>query len=59
MVMGDCYKRKQHEGKRTALTGQEDETVTFGRYGKDFQPTVMLEVVEALSAEITSPIPSL
>lgn len=44
--------------KIAALVGHEDESVTFGRYGKGFQPIVMLEVVEALSAEITKKFPT-
>lgn len=43
--------------KIAALAGHEDESVTLGRYGKDFRPAVMFEVVEALSAEITKQIP--
>jgi integrase len=34
--------------KIAALVGHEDESITFGRYGKDFQPAVMLGVVETL-----------
>lgn len=31
-----------------ALVGHEDDSVTFGRYGKDFAPAIMRQVVEAL-----------
>lgn len=34
--------------KIAALAGHEDDSVTFGRYGKDFSPVIMLEVVAAL-----------
>ena len=44
--------------KIAALEGHEDDSETFGRYGKNLQPAVMLEVVEALSAEITTKIPT-
>lgn len=40
--------------KIAALVGHEDESETFGRYGKDFRPSVMLEVVRSLSNSSTS-----
>jgi integrase len=43
--------------KIAALVGHEDESVTFGRYGKDFQPRVMVEVVSKLPADVTASIP--
>jgi len=44
--------------KIAALVGHEDDSVTFGRYGKDFAPSIMALVVSAIdftgiSAEIT------
>lgn len=40
--------------KIAALVGHEDDSVTFGRYGKDFRPAVMLEVVSMLDSEATA-----
>lgn len=34
--------------KIAALVGHEDDSVTFGRYGKDFSPVIMREVVAIL-----------
>lgn len=34
--------------KIAALVGHEDDSVTFGRYGKDFSPTIMCEVIAML-----------
>lgn len=34
--------------KIAALVGHEDDSVTFGRYGKDFRPSVLQTVVEEL-----------
>lgn len=34
--------------KIAALVGHEDDSVTFGRYGKDFSPAIMREVVAML-----------
>ncbi len=34
--------------KIAALVGHEDDSVTFGRYGKDFAPAIMREVVSML-----------
>lgn len=34
--------------KIAALVGHEDDSVTFGRYGKDFSPSIMQGVVAAL-----------
>lgn len=34
--------------KIAALVGHEDDSVTFGRYGKDFSPAIMCEVVAIL-----------
>lgn len=40
--------------KIAALVGHEDESVTFGRYGKDFSPAIMHEVISMLAfTEIT------
>jgi len=39
--------------KIAALVGHEDESTTFGRYGKDFVPTVMTNVVESLDHAAT------
>ncbi|UCV28420.1 site-specific integrase [Ferribacterium limneticum] len=40
--------------KIAALVGHEDDSVTFGRYGKDFSPAIMREVVATLDfAHIT------
>lgn len=35
--------------KIAALVGHEDDSVTFGRYGKDFSPSIMQGVVAALN----------
>lgn len=43
--------------KIAALVGHEDDSVTFGRYGKDFLPAIMNEVVATLNfTEITGAI---
>lgn len=43
--------------KIAALVGHEDDSMTFGRYGKDFAPAVMSAVVAALDfPRITGPI---
>lgn len=34
--------------KIAALVGHEDDSVTFGRYGKDFSPAIMREIVATL-----------
>lgn len=39
--------------KIAALVGHEDESVTFGRYGKDFSVPVMADVVGNLNFQIT------
>lgn len=40
--------------KIATLVGHEDDSVTFGRYGKDFSPAIMREVVATLNfAHIT------
>ena len=38
--------------KIAALVGHEDDSETFGRYGKDFRVVVMVEVVNCLNFEI-------
>jgi len=35
--------------KIAALVGHEDESATFGRYGKDFRPYVLMNVVQELN----------
>jgi integrase len=39
--------------KIAALVGHEDESTTFGRYGKDFRPDVMAQVISQLSNTAT------
>lgn len=39
--------------KIAALVGHEDESITFGRYGKDFQPSVMQIVIAVLPTAST------
>ena len=34
--------------KIAALVGHEDDSITFGRYGKEFRLTVLLDVVNSL-----------
>lgn len=44
--------------KIAALVGHEDETVTFGRYGKAFQTAALSEIVDAIPFDrITSIVP--
>lgn len=44
--------------KIAALVGHEDDSVTFGRYGKDFQPNVIRSVVETLKFDVAKQIAS-
>ena len=45
----DCLKQSDvSKEKIAALVGHEDDSVTFGRYGKDFLPSVMLPAIEML-----------
>lgn len=54
----DCLKQASvPKEKIAALVGHEDDSVTFGRYGKDFQPRVMLEVITMLPTDATAEIP--
>ncbi len=39
--------------KIAALVGHEEESITLGRYGKDFKPSVMLETVNSIDARVT------
>ena len=41
--------------KIAALVGHEEGSVTFGRYGKEFSPTVMLPVIQLLPWDFTPP----
>ena len=47
----------EQKEKIAALVGHEDDSVTFGRYGKDYQPRVLLEVVCKLPSDATASIP--
>ncbi|WP_305074381.1 DUF6538 domain-containing protein [Propionivibrio sp.] len=50
----DCLKQAGvSKEKIAALVGHEDDSVTFGRYGKEFSPGVMSPVVEMLKWGVT------
>ena len=51
----DCLKQAGvPREKIAALVGHEDETETFGRYGKDFNSKVMKEVIEVLGFDVVT-----
>ena len=51
----DCLKQAGvAKEKIAALVGHEDESETFGRYGKDFKVGVMVQVVDSLDFKIST-----
>lgn len=46
--------------KIAALVGHEDDSETFGRYGKDFEPVALLEVIHMLQFDLSylQPLPN-
>lgn len=42
------------ENKIAALVGHEEGSITFGRYGKSYQPRILQEVIEVLDFQVTN-----